>query len=88
MTTIWRFNLAITDEQTISMPAHARILAVGVREGNLCLWARVDPEMTLEQRCFRILGTGNPIEPPLRGETYLGTADMGMFVWHVWEVAL
>lgn len=40
---IWKFKLAITDIQEIKIPEGAELLSVAKQNGNLCLWAMVDP---------------------------------------------
>ena len=44
MTTIWKFPLATTDRQTVSVPAGATALSVAEQNGGLSLWAMIDTE--------------------------------------------
>jgi hypothetical protein len=83
--TIWKFALAIKDEQEIGMPAGAEVLSVHAQYGAICLWALLNPDAAVEQRTFRIHGTGHLVLEPGR---FLGTVLMGDgdFVWHVFEV--
>jgi hypothetical protein len=82
MLTVWKFPLAITDQQQIEMPVGAEILHVEPQEKTLCLWARVDPDAPLEGRAFVITGTGNPVPEVV---DHVGSAVVPPFVWHVWE---
>lgn len=79
--TIWKFPLAITGRQKISMPATYSILSAGVDPmGELCIWAAVDrkaPRRNVEVVIFR---TGDPL--PHIG-SFIGTVKMTPFVWHV-----
>ena len=46
---------------SIHIPLSAEILHAGIQNGKVFIWARVDPEKVLEQRWFRIYGTGQRI---------------------------
>jgi hypothetical protein len=85
MRTIYKFNVDIVDTFAVAMPAYARILHVGEQRGFLCMWAELDNQSELEVRTFHVRGTGNPFT----GEegTYIGTAQVGPYVWHVYETA-
>jgi hypothetical protein len=78
--TIWKYALAITDEQTVTMPQDAEYLHVGMQNNVLYLWARVDPASPVEHVPIRVAGTGHPVE----GEwDHLGTVHDRQFIWHV-----
>lgn len=84
MKTIWKFNLQLKDEQTVKMPKDSYVVHLGEQSGRLCLWAFCDTEAPLEDRTFRIYGTGHEIKD---GEGFLhcGTVIAGSFVWHIYE---
>lgn len=86
MTTIYRFDLPVVDEFTLSMPEFSRILCVGERGGTGHMWVMLNPELKKVERKFRIIGTGHPI-PDSAGLEYIGTFFMasGKLVWHVFE---
>ena len=99
-TTVWKFELEITDEQQVKLPLFARILKVApaFADGKLDLWVQVqlyeaDLEDWMEKpdryetRTFHIFGTGHPIPdaPKLQHVDTLVTAG-GSLVWHVFEV--
>lgn len=83
---IFKYPLEITDEQTIEMPVNARILTVKTQGNQICLWALVTPDHTLEKRKIRIYGTGHPVD--MENIIYIGTTmtEGENFVWHVFEV--
>jgi hypothetical protein len=88
--TIWKFPLAIEPRQVLLMPGGARVLHVGVQANAmnnvLCLWALVDQTIPTSPRHFDIFGTGHEIPPAdAGGRRYIGTAQMGQYVWHVFE---
>lgn len=87
-TAIWKYALEIGDTNLIQMPEGAEALTVQTQHGSLCLWAKVNPDVELEDRLFVIHGTGHAIKDAQ--ETYIGTAQMadGALVWHVFEVPI
>lgn len=86
MNTIYKYPLAVLDEQEVSMPGSAVVLCVQIQAGHgPCLWARVNTEFSLEKRTFLIVGTGNPFPESKRPPVYIGTVQQGPFVWHVFE---
>lgn len=86
--TIWKFNLEVTDVQSVELPARHKLLTSQTQLGQLCLWAMVMPlgqdhlGRSKRKRKFRVVGTGNPF-PDFREWRYLSTTQMGSFVWHV-----
>jgi len=81
--TIWKFPLEVTDHQSVVMPQGAHALSVGLDpQGQLCLWALVDPELDLLPLEVVIVGTGHRsyLIEHLR---FLGSVVQGSFVWHV-----
>jgi hypothetical protein len=82
---IWKWSLLTQDEQELSIPAGARLLAVQTQHGTPMLWAMCDEEAQREPRWIAIVGTGNPL-PNSLGE-YLGTFQVngGGLVFHVFE---
>lgn len=88
MKRVYKYPLDIQDEVTVMMPKGARVLSVQVQNGRPCLWAAVDPnEMTLEERFFRIAGTGHTIQDDVV-DGFIGTIQMydGRLVFHVFEM--
>lgn len=81
--TIWKFPLAIADEQIIEWPEINRPLAVQVQNGTPCLWLLVDPEARKIRVRVRIFGTGHPGIIP--SDLYVGTFQIhgGNLVFHV-----
>ena len=88
MTTIWKYDLDVTDIQKVSMPMGAMPLHVAIQNPNsgvertIQLWAAVDPARPKEDRLFAVVGTGNPAPEPDDAE-YVGSVIDGPFVWHV-----
>lgn len=81
---VWKFTLR-GKVNTIGMPKGAQVLAVATQQGNICIWALVEPDAPVEPRHFNIYGTGLVI--PSSPGNYIGTVlihnDALMF--HVFE---
>ena len=89
MLTIWKFPLAMADQQTFVAPPPFTVLHVDVQrfgdEIRLCIWAIVDDDLDRETHVVEIYRTGGRLADPDRRE-YLGTVPVGDCVWHVFEV--
>ena len=88
---IWKFNLKITDRQTVEMPFGANILSVQEQSGTLHLWAIVNPYAEQERRLIEIVGTGNPmadVDKEDLARFHIATVQTrgGALVWHVFEL--
>lgn len=83
MKTIWKFNLAAEEKQTVKMPYNSKPVHVGLDpSGELCLWAEVDPDNQLFDEIFYIVGTGCTI--PYEVVKHIGTIVQGWYVFHVY----
>lgn len=95
--TIWKYELKETDVQRVGMPAGAELLHVASQRVEkhgpdqygswdaLCMWALLDPDAPTVERLVAIVGTGNPA-PALNDDAkYVGSAQCGPFVWHVFD---
>ena len=83
---IWKWEIEVTDRQTVPMPARAKLLDVQMQNGVCCIWALCEPKAPNEPRHLAIYGTGNPV-PDEPGE-YVATFQMadGALVFHVFEL--
>ena len=84
MKRIFKYPLAITDEQRISMPVGAEILCVQMQADTMTIWARVDDAAPVERRLIRVFGTGHDASESV-DLSYVGTVQERWFVWHVFE---
>ncbi len=84
-TVIFKYPLDLTSPNIMGMPVGAEILTVQIQRGDICLWAKVDPDAELEDRQFVVYGTGHTIKAG--NDSYIGTVQMahGALVWHVFE---
>jgi hypothetical protein len=83
MRTIYKYELPFNDKVTVNMPKGAEVLTVQTQGRGLYLWALVEPSISTVERRFEIFGTGHPITAGKRN--YIGTAQVGPYVWHVFE---
>lgn len=87
---IWKYTLAVVDNQEIRIPEPFNILCVKVQNNVPCLWALV-PKTSKEDEqrsiIIRIHGTGHSVPDPEKLK-YIDTFFMndGAFVGHVFMV--
>ena len=82
MNVIWKFPLNAATNK-IDLPRGAKIVSVGLQEGDIQLWAACDPHLPVERRTIRVVGTGWELP---ENYTYLGMVQVGPYVWHVLEI--
>ena len=86
MRTIYKYTLAPTDIQTVSLPKDCHPLCVKCQGNELVIYVMVDPHPDIERVDYlvTILGTGQMFESSSSLGFYLGTALMqgGSLVWH------
>ena len=80
---IWKWDLQITDLQTIEIPAGAEIQTVQMQGGQPRIWAACDEKAPIRPRRIAIYGTGHPIND--HPGVYIATFQAGDFVFHVFE---
>lgn len=85
MKTIYKFPIAITDDQAVLMPASADILSAQFQGDTLCLWALLDTTEKKTARLIYIFGTGHPV-PRRTDLRFIDTVQAGRLVWHVFEL--
>lgn len=74
---------AFNECTTLRAPQSLGINHVAMQGSIVCLWSLVDKEADLINRTFRIVGTGQEMEPV---GNYLGTVHERVFVWHIFEL--
>lgn len=83
MRRMFKYELDITDEQTVTAPRGWRPFAAQLQAGVLCLWAEVDDSDLQVDHSVFVHGTGHPVNPA--AETFVDTfqlPDTGL-VFHV-----
>lgn len=85
MDCIYKYDLAISDQQLIELPIGAILLCVQVQHGQPRLWARVNPAQPKENKKIITHGTGHMV-PETTGR-HIGTYQLadGNIVFHVFE---
>lgn len=96
--TIWRFELPISDVETVlKMPRGSSLLHGGVDKRtpaqHVSLWALIALDgqgepLEARDRTFRVFGTGHPIPDKLEHIASVFDQERGgWFVWHVFEAS-
>lgn len=92
---VLKYELQVTDEQTVDLPRGAELLHVAQQDPSdplhLQLWALVDPDAPDEPRRFAVRGTGHLCEDFKQGRLeHIGTVlcPASGLVWHVFAAAL
>lgn len=83
MKKIYKYELEVTDKQVVMVPEDSEPLSVQVQNGIVCLWMLVDPDQQLEELHVFVVGTGNKMPAGVDEHDYVGTVQVGEFVWHV-----
>lgn len=84
--TIWKYEIKITNEQTLELPLNAEILIAQRQYDTPCVWVKVEERIgQKEKRTIEVFGTGHPMSDEPR--RYIGTIQIagGGLVWHVFE---
>lgn len=90
MNVIYKYSIEVGQPSTLELPLNAKILKVTGQDGEIMMWVSqtVETELTgtwdEETRSFLVYANGEPYNPV--GKTHVGTALVGEYVWHVFEV--
>lgn len=83
--TIWKWTLDVQREpQGVMMPADSQVFTAHDQYGEITIWARCSKDAPKVRRTFVVVGTGWEVAD-LASMTYIGSAFIGQFVWHVFE---
>jgi hypothetical protein len=87
MITIYKYPIAIDDEQDVAMPASSQLLSVQEQLGTPCMWALVDPSVPMTRRRIATVGTGHPAQRVASGAC-VGTYQHmdGQLIFHVFDL--
>jgi len=86
MITIWKYEIPIEDGNfSISMPVGSKILSFQVQKGTPMIWCRVNTDLDLIKRVFKLYGTGHPFEN--KDGKYIGSIQLynGDLIFHLFE---
>lgn len=84
LNTVWRFVVPIGVDEPVEMPVGANILRMATKDGEVCVWAVVDPQARKTRRFFTVRVTGSLFEEKMRG-TYIGSARADGYELHLFE---
>ena len=84
---VFKYRVDGASLQVIRLPKGAKILQVAWQrhQQDTFLWALVDPEAPLVSRTFYLMATGQEMGDA-EGLLHVGTFQMGVLVWHLFEV--
>lgn len=82
---VYKYNLALKDVATVTMPAGAHVLSVQSQNDRLCLWAKVNPANEAVERYFRIAGTGHELDGNVGSHIATVQVCGGDLVFHVFN---
>ncbi len=84
--TIWKYPLAIVDSQHVVMPMTSELLHVDVQNGQVQLWAMVNPDRPTRPYLIHMFGTGHIVPKGLE-MIHIGSVMLegGALVFHVFE---
>lgn len=86
---IYKYKLYELGENKIEMPQGAQVLSAKIDpQGDVCIWAIVNPELKNELRTFFVAGTGWELSDAFSGKPidFYGTVIQEPYVWHIFEV--
>lgn len=85
MRQIWKYALEPRERTELLIPKNARVLSVQAQQGQVMIWALVDPSEPMETRRFVVVPTGQPFEESRLH--YLGSVQLqdGRLVLHCFE---
>lgn len=81
--TVYKYQLLVTDRQTVHMPNLREILCVQMQGKTPCLWAYVDPHSPVEPVEIITMGTGHVWSKI--AQKYISTYQIKELVFHVFE---
>jgi len=85
---IRKYEIEVSDEHTLIIPAHSEILHLGVQNDRAYIWVKVNPFNKGVKRVFKVVGTGYPIKyDPDTTLIYIGSFQFTFgLVGHVFEI--
>ena len=84
---IYKYRLDVGQIDPIMLPRDAEVLRVAQQSGEITMWVKLSLYAEKVARNFRVLGTGMQFSvPDGQDARYCGTAFVGVYVWHVFEI--
>ena len=86
MKVVYKYKIPIQDYISLSLPVNAKIIKFDSQNNDPYIWVLVTLEKELEERKFRLAGTGHDIRE--NNLKYIDTTIMhdGQLVWHLFEI--
>ncbi len=86
MPAVFKYSVTRGTEHRLQLPQGARLLGIDLQQGQLYVWALVEPERPAVERLVRLYPTGANMRPDVR-RTYIGTVIVndGRLALHAFE---
>lgn len=81
--TVWKYAVSL-GPQNLLMPDGARLVAAGMQDGRICVWALVEPARPHVETPVWVCGTGQHVPVEM---AFVATVFDGLNVWHVFGPA-
>ena len=89
MNVIYKYFLPIQDGViTVNLPKNSHICEINNQGDNICFWVAQQDKSEVEERHFRIYGTGHKIEHMEKLRFYKTLHMPNGLVWHIFEIPL
>jgi hypothetical protein len=85
MLAIHKYRLPFHDAPQATVKVEVRsgaLMHVAMQDGEVHVWAAVDPSTALQPVWFHLVGTGGEVDPKWY---HLGTVIDGIYVWHIFS---
>jgi hypothetical protein len=73
---IWKYQMPVSEQFTMTLPAGAQIIRMAGENGYLWLWAVVDPSAPNEERHFAAFKAGGTMPDDLSKHEFVGMAHI------------
>jgi hypothetical protein len=79
---IYKYILTEVKTQLVKMPLKSEIIDIQIQDGNIVMWAIIDPQTEDIEVKINMYGTGEEICDSNLKEQYLATVKSYGYVWH------
>jgi hypothetical protein len=84
MRKIYKYPIALKECQTVDLTKGARVLTAQLQNGEIVMWAEVDPDEPMRVWLVYTVGTGTSFIADEHPGEYVATVQRGEFVWHLY----
>jgi hypothetical protein len=81
---IWKYD--VSHQFDVDLPGDAKVVDVQVQGKEPVMWVLLNPELPKNRRRFFAVATGESFDST--NASYIATFQLGMFVFHLFELSL